>query len=212
MKNNNTENPQIPCPDCGRDPSNEVAKSSDDWCKTCCRGRIDVRLKPQTPLTDAACKWWLDNPVVDADFARSLELKLQEAEEKLTVLIPEYTKAEAKYKRLTVENLEYDVSLTQERETNLSLRQQLQEAERQRDEARNAVAFCDQLSHKTIGELIAARDAVTAERDQLIKVVDDLVQPLTDEKKYPGRNCGLNGAIAAYSLLPHVLAKKGTTL
>ena len=163
--------------------------------------------KPQTPLTDAhyhpsRSDRWLKK---DENFARSLELKLQEAEEKLTVLIPEYTKAETKYKRLTVENLEYDVSLTQERETNLSLRQQLQEAERQLDESRQESVNCNYYKKALLARSdIKEEQAVKAERDQLIRVVDELARATNE-----GRPETIKRALANYSLLPHVQAKKG---
>jgi len=39
----------------------------------------------KTPRTDAVAKWWLDNPVVDLSFARTLELENQELRNDLAV-------------------------------------------------------------------------------------------------------------------------------
>ena len=37
-----------PCPDCGRTTENEVARASEDWCKTCASGRIDIKTRENT--------------------------------------------------------------------------------------------------------------------------------------------------------------------
>jgi len=93
-----------------------------------------------------------------------------------------------------------------------SLELELQEAERQRDEAKDyakrqedflqRVYACTCVHHndKERSELVCPV-CLKAERDQLIKVVDAYALALTDEQ--------LNKADKAYSLLPHVQAKKG---
>jgi hypothetical protein len=48
-----------------------------------------------------------------------------------------------------------------------------------------------------------------AERDQLIKVVDELTKSLDVRKPWLNLSDAQKAALAAYSLLPHVQAKKG---
>ena len=183
--------PQTPCPDCGRDESNEVSKAGDDWCKFCRRGRIDVHLKPQTPLTDAELKHFIANydnvAYAEAvDFARSLELKLQEAEAKTSL------------------------------EGYHALGKQVADALDQRDEAVNALT----ISRETARQLHEGVINLKAERDQLIKVVDKVMQRAWHQKTCAclqnGRpinplacDCGYGEVVTLHSLLPHVQAKKG---
>ena len=122
--------------------------------------------KPQTPLTDAQYKEYSrrDNNVkcVDINFARSLELKLQEAE-------------------------------------------------RQRDEAKAKLKTI----HKELGCELSDPNGtiwehaakVEAERDQLIKVVDSAYVSLEARQRYLSTE-GTKQVLEAYSRLPHVRAKK----
>lgn len=91
------------------------------------------------------------------------------------------------------------------------LKNKLQEAERQRDEAKRHEREANkgaEINAHINTELIRKRLVVEAERDQLIKVVDELADAIRWNKK---SGVGFYGdeAMKAYSLLPHVQAKKG---
>ena len=82
-----------------------------------------------------------------------------------------------------------------------SLELKLQEAERQRDEA---IANYT-LAHSNLGNEVFENGKLQAERDQLRKVADELASDL----EYMHDKYGYTSAsLAAYSLLPHVQAKK----
>ena len=81
-----------------------------------------------------------------------------------------------------------------------SLELKLQEAERQRDEA---IANYT-LAHSNLGNEVFENGKLQAERDQLIKVVDEFAKCCGSFSKDGGTS-----ALLAYSLLPHVQAKKG---
>ena len=145
--------------------------------------------KPQTPLTDAENKrtGW---PSFYYDFARSLELKLQEAERQRGEAIRE-------------RDIEKRHWIEDDRDLN-ELINKLVEAERQRDEARKEVnAFKNSLSPSDIGNAVEIQN-LTAERDQLIKVVDELA----DIIRASHRDCAF-AVPSSYNSLPHVQAKKG---
>ena len=88
---------------------------------------------------------------------------------------------------------------------NLSLRKQLQEAERQRDEAHDKCNnLCEQLTQEE-----GKQTVLQAERDQLIKVVDELASDLECMDDKYGYTSASLASLESYSLLPHVQAKKG---
>ena len=135
--------------------------------------------KPQTPLTDAAeCESEIDWPIECLDHARSLELKLQEAERQ---------RDEAKH---WIENYKdlYD--------------------EKKKQWYNSVTCVCADMPN--VAHYIKQ---IEAERDQLIKVVDELATSLQeaadtyDEEGF--NNANFLMALTAYSLLPHVQAKKG---
>jgi hypothetical protein len=153
-------------------------------------------MQSKTPLTDAEAKlpeqFHKHTYIVTADFARSLELKLQETEAKLEV---------SKQKENS-----YQMAL-------ILAQHRAESAERQRDEAKESAkkwsGWCAKLTterdeNKRMWDGASKRRILAeAERDQLIKVVDEL-------EKYKGIAIYCHGgqlALKAYSLLPHVLAK-----
>ena len=179
--------------------------------------------KPQTPLTNAFANEMYRSGIdshhdgqMAINHARSLELKLQEAKQEIMMLSIDGANKDELHKK------------------------QLQEAERQRDEALfqlkligdmavvdwddttvgkvDGVLGVNEQPSKTYIERVRnlykrAQDAVKleAERDQLIKVVDELASGLKQHTKNLVTMCSqCDKALAAYSLLPHVIAKKGT--
>ena len=156
--------------------------------------------KSQTPLTDAAridnadlSDWGTGkSEYVYADFARSLELKLQEAKQEIMMLSIDGANKDEQHGK------------------------QLQEAECQRDEAKDYAkrqedflqrayaCTCIHHNDKERSELICPV-CLKAERDQLVKVVDALMHTTS-------HHASLNDHVQAresYYLLPHVQAKKG---
>ena len=175
--------------------------------------------KPQTPLTDAALK---HAQLPDVDLAlcllhhtRSLELKLQEAEAKTSL---EGYRALGKQVADALDQRDEAVRLECERNETANvfmnqvkkLQAQLQEAERQRDDAIRSENNVRQILTLADEE----RDAVTAERDQLIKVVDELAHGIEAFRDFGFAKHGTHYNVMmkcyeSYSLLPHVQAKKG---
>lgn len=144
--------------------------------------------KPQTPLTDAWFEWIEQNPkhpdysiFCDArNFARSLELRLQEVKQEIMMLSIDGANKDEQH------------------------RKQLQEAERQRDDARQ-----HEDDWKSLGIILS-------ERDQLIRMVDELAkelnwywEPMQEGMFHPDNPIGQKSfALEHYSLLPHVQAKE----
>ena len=138
----------------------------------------------QTPLTDAENKrtGW---PSFYYDFARSLELKLQET----TLWIEKSNTAQYA----------------------MELEEKLKEAERQRDEAR----LLTNKAHEHSALMADWRKRIEAERDQLIKVVDELAHGIEAFRDFGCAKHGTHYDVMMkcyedYSLLPHVQAKKET--
>lgn len=223
-----TPKPQTPhCEDC--DPS--FLSCWNDGAK-CCK-KPDARYKPQTPLTDSAIRNILEahDGDTESDFnnlgnvARSIELKLQEAEAKLEV--------ESLREKCVVCNQLYSPSLVESshcifciakgfKETIQIQREHIAEAERQRDEALELLSG-DKLS--PIGLLWQRLLKAETENAQLIKVVDEAVvalelnrqgmRKIAESEDLTLEECAMvdvktANAIYDHSLLPHVVqAKKG---
>jgi len=194
--------------------------------------------KPQTPLTDAiymrcrdlvGCDTHTDYDIFIemTEHARSLELKLQEAENHLRLI---GDMAVVDWDDTTVGKVDAVVkgqppqtyidkvrNLYKRAQEAYELELKLKEAERQRDVA------TAELELWRDGNIIRQEDK--AERDQLIKVVDDLGEGLRKTILW-GECCSMRlgesresinwtylndgrNAYNLYSLLPHVQAKKG---
>lgn len=122
--------------------------------------------KPTTPLTDAevASAYKQDRvQLVSQKFARSLEPKLQEAERELAEA---NDRCESDWLRLITKYNDERVAK--------------QEAERERDEA----IVARQIAETSWRDMANQKNNISAERDQLIKVVDELSeQPTAKTRK-----------------------------
>jgi hypothetical protein len=155
--------------------------------------------KPQTPLTDALLDlrgnkrilpndhnltgWSSEDCYAFIDHARSLEIKLQEAERQRDEVRQQIKDAGDKLTDIPIGNEHETYSLSKRCEIAITVKQY---AWKEMDEKR-------------------------AERDQLIKVVDAYHQAWNGYKVFPSlaNERQFADAETAYSLLPHVQAKKG---
>ena len=171
--------------------------------------------KPQTPLTDALeqslTTWTITDLNAAMAHARSLELKLQEAKARVKDLESNnrYQRGyDAGEKSMTAKLQEAELLIRGLETTQTFLENENKEFERQRDEARKECSI--EKRHwieddRDLNELIA-------ERDQLIKVVDELAHGI---KAFLDSGSAMYGThyevmikcYEAYSLLPHVQAK-----